>query len=167
MRTPKWVVLFCVLSLLSLFLEPLQAYGVSPFSGLEVANSQNPPGAKVFATEATAFVKKYKIQEVVKPEQLLSNPFVYKGKTIAVYLKFIMMISENEALFGKTDNMSMPICIVKGVPNTLFTSGSYTLAIKVLGLTESKGTKSFLGFELDKVAHAEFVGYHYGDIVSR
>lgn len=51
MSAPKRLTLFCVLSLLSLLLEPLQAYGVSPFSGLEVANSQNPPGAKVFATK--------------------------------------------------------------------------------------------------------------------
>lgn len=38
-----------LLSLLSLLLEPLQAYGVSPLSGLKLSNSQNPPGAKVFA----------------------------------------------------------------------------------------------------------------------
>ena len=77
------------------------------------------------------------------------------------------MVSENEALFGMgEENMYMPICIVKGVPSTLFTSGAYTLAVKVLGLTEPKGIKSVLGFEIDKVAHVEFVGYLAGDITS-
>lgn len=51
MSASKRLILFCVLSLLSFLLEPLQAYGDSPLSGLKMDNSLYPPGAKVFAVK--------------------------------------------------------------------------------------------------------------------
>lgn len=126
--------------------------------------------AKVRAT-ASAFVKKYNVKQVVDLvdfQELFSNPFVYKGRKIAIYLRFIMMTAQNEALF------SVPIgvptitsfCLVSSVPSTAFTfkGDEYTFAVRVLGLTEARGVKSILGTELTSVPYLEYMGHESGDL---
>lgn len=119
--------------------------------------------AKVRAT-ASAFVKKYDVEQVPDFQKLFSNPFVYKGRKIAIYLRFIMMTAQNEALFLVPESVSF--CLVSSVPSTAFTfkGSEYTLAVRVLGLTEARGVKSILGTELTSVPYLEYMGHESGDL---
>ncbi|MBI3775203.1 MAG: hypothetical protein HY273_06565 [Gammaproteobacteria bacterium] len=110
-----------------------------------------------------AFVTKNGVTDLVKPNTLKTNPFVYEGKTIAVELDFSEMLTADRGLFDGV--------VVSGLPGNLFTVKGTTvvLAGKVLGKTP---VKTPFGGEVS-APHLKFIGVHVceanrcSDILSR
>ncbi len=67
MKISRVITLFLVLSLTCLSFNPLTAYALSPFAGLELSNSLQPPGAKVFAVarDSLAFTASLQKDDVI------------------------------------------------------------------------------------------------------
>jgi len=68
-------------------------------------------------------------QSYVRTQELIANPFVYKGTVVALQTVFERMLSENDAVFTLQGAI-----VVTGVPPTMFRGNEMViLAIKVLG----------------------------------
>jgi hypothetical protein len=106
------------------------------------------------------FVSKYGVKEWPSSQALYANPFVYEGKTIAIFANFSQMVSPTQGYFLGADSKSgdFDLIVVSDIPKGLFTSKTLViLACRVLGKTEVKvplfgGTAS--------APHLKFVGVY-------
>ena len=128
------------------------------------------------ASIAQAFVKRYKIREVVGPEVLSSDTSVFgsvfgrktgrKGKAVAICLEVVRATAENEGLFRcRAFLLDRPV-IVSGIPGFTFQEGEVvTLAARLIGQTELRETHiNTLGKEFNAAPNLEFLGYERGDL---
>ena len=74
-------------------------------------------------------------QSFVRSEDLVANPFVYKGTVVALQTVFVRMLSENEALFSLMRNfLTRDEVVATAVPSTMFRGNEeMILGIRVLG----------------------------------
>ncbi|HHT9154411.1 MAG TPA: PDZ domain-containing protein [Candidatus Tripitaka sp. YC43] len=128
------------------------------------------------ASIAQAFVKKYKIREVVGPEVLSSDTSVFggvfgrkmrrKGKAVAICLEVVRATAEDKGLFRCSAFLLDRPVIVSGLPGFAFQEGEVvTLAARLIGQTELSETYiSTLGKEFNTAPNLEFLGYERGDL---
>lgn len=78
-------------------------------------------------------------QQLADINLFVANPFVFKGRTVALPLAFVRMTTEDEALMKWGNN----IVLLEGVPSTMFVAPNQEFVIAV----QSMGTKetSILG----------------------
>jgi hypothetical protein len=101
------------------------------------------------------FIKKYGVKELPSPSALITNPFVYEGKTVAIVIDFIEMLTPTQGLFMNSEELPF---VVSYIPKGLFTSKKRVLlAGQVLGKTIVK--LSLYG-EVS-APHLKFVGVHF------
>ena len=86
------------------------------------------------------FVRRYGVQEMIDPNALTVNPFVYQGKTVAIHTHFERMVSPDTGLFA---NESI---IVSGLPRDLFRARSVVVLVgRVTGTTGQTPQLKFVG----------------------
>lgn len=124
------------------------------------------------ASVAQAFVKRYKVREVLGPEALSSDASVFgkktgrKGKAVAICLEVVRATAEDEGLFRCRAFLSASPVIVSGIPGFTFQEGEVvTLAARLIGQTELSETHiNALGKEFNTAPNLEFLGYERGDL---
>jgi hypothetical protein len=96
------------------------------------------------------FARRYGVQQWVNENQLVTNPFVFKGKVIGIRLHFEEMTAETEGLFSGG-------FVVGNIPTGMFrVRGPAIMAVRVLGKTDI--SVPLLGRML--VTKLGFVGAH-------
>ena len=132
------------------------------------------------ASVAQAFVKKYKIREVVGTEALSSDTSAFgnvfervfrrkmrrKGRAVAICLDVIRMTAEDKGLFRCSAFLLDRPVIVSSIPGFAFQEGEVvTLAARLIGQVELSETYiSTLGKEFNIAPNLEFLGYERGDL---
>ena len=98
------------------------------------------------------FARKNNVEYWPSMEELSVNPFIYKGKKVAIVSTFNTMITATQGVF-KSDGEPF---VVSDIPKGLFKSKErVVLAGRVLGKTEIKMGLSLL------LPHLKFVGVHF------
>jgi hypothetical protein len=103
--------------------------------------------------DSSDFIDKYNVEKLIKLRELSINPFIYKGKVIAMCSTFEQMISENEALFTSDGD---PF-VVSNVPPTEFKGQYYTM---VAGSVIGTKPFSMLGSTLT-IPYIKMEGFYY------
>lgn len=107
---------------------------------------------KIVKEKFDEFTRKNDVEYWPSMEELSVNPFIYKGKKVAIVSTFNTMITATQGIF-KSDGKSF---VVSNIPKGLFKSKErVVLAGRVLGKTEIK-----MGFTLF-VPHLKYVGVHF------
>jgi hypothetical protein len=126
----------------------------------KIKKEQQEKERKEVTARFNEFVAKYGVKEWPSSQALYANPFVYEGKTIAIFANFSQMVSPTQGYFLGADSKSgdFDLIVVSDIPKGLFTSKTLViLACRVLGKTEVKvplfgGTAS--------APHLKFVGVY-------
>ena len=107
---------------------------------------------KIVKEKFDEFTRKNDVEYWPSMEELSVNPFIYKGKKVAIVSTFNTMLTATQGIF-KSDGKSF---VVSNIPKGLFKSKErVVLAGRVLGKTEIK-----MGFTLF-VPHLKYVGVHF------
>jgi len=97
------------------------------------------------------FVKKHNVDAWPKLKKLSANPFVYKGKTVAVVVTFSKMLSETRGIFGEE-------IVVSNIPTGLFMEKiRVVIAGRILG---QMAVKTPFGGEI-LLPHFKYIGAHF------
>lgn len=107
------------------------------------------------------FARKNGVQELVKASDLFRNPFLYQGKTVAVWVAFERMMTANSAIFVHGDR----IFVVSNIPTGTYKSereNNDVLAAIVVGMTEVKGMPPFGA--PTQVPNLRFVDVYFCDV---
>lgn len=114
----------------------------------EIARQQRNEPRRVLRVD---FGKRTGVQDLVRMDELKANPFLYKGKTVAVLTSFQQMLSENEAVFMQYGFVATPGLYVSNVPSTRFRQNQQmVLAFKVIGIKKELA-----------LPHGEYVGEYF------
>src|SRR5262249_35922946 len=119
----------------------------------EEANAAQPPAESREAKRAlrTEFATRYGVEAWVHDQVLVANPFLLKGKVIAIPARFVWAPAEDEAIFKLATEF-----LVSGVkPGQFEGKGFVVLAVRVLGVK----TVNFKDGEAI-VPHTELVGVY-------
>jgi hypothetical protein len=116
----------------------------------QVAQEQTGQGGQDQGIASRQKLASYGIDTLASRQQLVANPFTFRGRTVGLATSFGQMLSDKEAAFGSNGEL-----VVTRVPSTLFRGNeSVILAVKVIG---TRSIKPPTGGEIF-VPYVEFVG---------
>jgi len=127
---------------------------VDPYRAVHQAKADAPERPSKAERKALRdkFASQFGIEKWVRDEELGANPFVYRGKVVALPTRFAWAPSEDEAVFFHRRDI-----LVSGLSSEGFKGASFlVLAIRVLG---AKAVK-FSGGPAT-ISHGEFVGVYH------
>jgi hypothetical protein len=86
----------------------------------------------------------------VSRNDLIANPFSYKGQIVAIQMRFIQAVAEDEAIFANYCGLARQPVVVKRTPVANLQSGEAdVIVVRVLGMRKSAdGTGSIPDLEL-------------------
>lgn len=112
------------------------------------------------SAEATKQLKpvlqKYGAERLVTCTSLMTNPFVFEGRVVAIFLMFNSMLERDKGLFTRGEMFDC-LVVASGIPSGTFsTQRAYLLlAGRVIGKTEVK-----MPLGPQSLPHLKFVGVH-------
>jgi hypothetical protein len=83
----------------------------------------------------SAFERQFKIGKWVRRDNIIANPFSYKGMIVGLQAWFIQAVSENEAIFANYCGLACGPIFIRNTPVATMRAGeAVVLAVKVIGM---------------------------------